>query len=187
MNDVDRVTYRAEGQDYRLGLLLRRMRSLVTIEHREAAAHVLVVTSGWPDEDDPAHCVFIQRQMESLRMHGVRYDTLLIHTHRSKLAYLVAVARVAAANLSRRKYRLVHAHGGEAALPALMYRRAPLLVSYLGGDLLGNSYRADARVPVSGRVRRTVISRVPASRERRSRSRAKWRRRCLRMSSIEIA
>ncbi len=157
IDDVDRVTYRAKGQDYRLALLLRRMRSLVTLEHREAAAHVLVVTSGWPDEDDPAHCVFIQRQMDSLRMHGVRYDTLLIHAYRSKLAYLVAFARLAAANFSGRKYRLVHAHGGEAALPALMYRRAPLLVSYLGGDLLGNSYRADARVPVSGRMRRTLI------------------------------
>ena len=122
-------------------------------------ANVLVVTSGWPRPEAPSHCVFIRRQMDSLADRGVRYETLLIHGYRSPAAYAVAALRLALLNLRPRRYVLVHAHGGEAALVACLYRRAPCLVSYLGGDLLGNSYRPDSVVPLGGRIRRWIIRR----------------------------
>jgi glycosyltransferase involved in cell wall biosynthesis len=50
----------------------------------------------------------------------------------------------------------VHAHGGEAALAARFYWRAPLLVSYLGTDLLGWELE-DGTVPLRHRLRRLMI------------------------------
>jgi teichuronic acid biosynthesis glycosyltransferase TuaC len=114
------------------------IRPLLTLERQDPDAVVLVVTSGWPNEDNDAYCVFIKRQVESLVDRGVRFDVLFIRGYRSKLAYLLAALQLAYWSVAgRRHYRLVHAHGGEAALAAWFYRRAPLLVSYLGDDLLG--------------------------------------------------
>jgi glycosyltransferase involved in cell wall biosynthesis len=53
----------------------------------------------------------------------------------------------------------VHAHSGEAAAVAACYWRAPLLVSYLGDDLLG-SPRLDASVSPVWKLRRTVVRRL---------------------------
>ena len=137
--------------------ILRRASALVTLERIHGDADVLVVTSGWPRAENPAHCVFVRRQMDSLAERGVRYETLFIHGYRSPLAYFVAAARLAALNARAPRYRVVHAHGGEAALAAYCYRRGPVVVSYLGGDLLGNSYRPDATMSLGARVTRRTI------------------------------
>jgi glycosyltransferase involved in cell wall biosynthesis len=130
---------------------------LLTFERRDPHAEVLVVTNGWPNEDNETYCVFIKRQMESLIGRGLRCDVLFIRGYRSQLAYPLAALRLAAWSLRRnRRYRLVHAHSGEAALAATFYRRSPLLVSYLGDDLLGTP-RADGVVPLIGRIRRSIF------------------------------
>jgi teichuronic acid biosynthesis glycosyltransferase TuaC len=101
-------------------------------------ADVLVVTSSWPLREKPAYGVFIKRQLDSLEAAGVHCDVFLIHGYRSRVAYPVAALRLAALAASRRRrYRVVHAHGGEAATVAWFYRAAPLIVSYCGDDLLG--------------------------------------------------
>lgn len=131
--------------------------ALLTLERSDPHADVLVVTSGWPNEDNPTYCVFIKRQMESLVERGLHCDVLFIRGYRSPLAYLLAALRLASWSLGRRRrYRLVHAHSGEAALSAAFFRRAPLLVSYLGDDLLGTP-RADGVVPIIGRIRRAIF------------------------------
>lgn len=135
----------------------RRAPDLVTLERIHEDADVLVVTSGWPRPENPVHCVFIRRQMDSLADRGVRYETLFIHGYRSRLAYFIAAARLAALNGRAPRYRLVHAHGGEAALAAYCYRRGPVLASYLGGDLLGNAYTPDAGMTVGARLTRAII------------------------------
>lgn len=132
-------------------------RPFVTLEHEDPGAEVLVVTSGWPNEDDETYCVFVKRQMESLMRRGVRCDVLFIRGYRSSLAYIVAALRLAWWSVTRkRSYRLVHAHSGEAALAAAFYRRAPLLVSYLGDDLLGPP-DAHGHVPLRNRLRRGLF------------------------------
>jgi glycosyltransferase involved in cell wall biosynthesis len=129
-------------------------RPLVTFEREDPNAEVLVVTSGWPNEDIETYCVFIKRQVESLIRLGIRCDVLFVRGYRSPLAYPLAALRLAAWSITgRRRYRLVHAHSGEAAAAATFYRRAPLLVSYLGDDLLGTP-RADGAVPLVSRIRR---------------------------------
>lgn len=132
-------------------------RRLLTFEHEDPNADVLVVTSGWPNEDNEAYCIFIKRQMETVIERGVRCDVLFIRGYRSALAYPFAAVRLALWSLgARRRYRFVHAHSGEAALAAGFYSRAPLLVSYLGDDLLGTP-RANGGIPLIGRIRRAVI------------------------------
>jgi glycosyltransferase involved in cell wall biosynthesis len=135
-----------------------RRTGLLTLERRDPRSEVLVVTNGWPNEDNETYCVFIKRQMDSLVERGLRCDVLFIRGYRSQLAYPLAALRLAAWSLrgNRRRYRLVHAHSGEAALAAAFYRRCPLLVSYLGDDLLGTP-RADGVVPLIGRIRRSIF------------------------------
>jgi len=133
------------------------LRGLVTFELEDPAADVLVVTSGWPDPDNETYCVFIKRQVESLVERGLHCDVLFIRGYLSRLAYVLGAVRLAGWSISgRRRYRLVHAHGGEAALPATFFRRAPLLVSYMGDDLLGTP-RPDGRVGLRSRLRRSLF------------------------------
>jgi teichuronic acid biosynthesis glycosyltransferase TuaC len=128
---------------------------LVTLVVSEDDADVLVVTSAWPRPDRSKYGIFIARQVESLRQRGARSDVLFVRGYRSPLAYVSAAALLLLWNLKRR-YRLVHAHGGEASLPARFYMRAPLLISYLGDDLLG-SQRSDGVVPTRRRLRSLLL------------------------------
>jgi glycosyltransferase involved in cell wall biosynthesis len=132
-------------------------KSLVTLEFRDADPDVLVITNGWPHEEDETYCVFIKRQTESLAARGLRCDVLFIRGYRSRLAYLIAAARLARWSCAdSHRYALVHAHGGEAAVAAVFYWRCPLLVSYLGDDLLGTA-NVDGSMSVAHRIRRTII------------------------------
>jgi glycosyltransferase involved in cell wall biosynthesis len=135
-----------------------KSKALLTLERKEPRPEVLVVTSGWPNEDDGTFGIFIKRQMESLIERGLRCDVLFVRGYRSPFAYPLAALRLFSWSLpgAHRRYRLLHAHGGEAALAAAFYRRAPLLVSYLGSDLLG-APRADGEVYLARRIRRAVI------------------------------
>jgi glycosyltransferase involved in cell wall biosynthesis len=148
---------RPAGESQLLPSSCLKPRPLVTFEHEDDNADVLVVTSGWPNADDETYCVFIKRQVESLIALGLRCDVLFIRGYRSPTAYGIAAQKLAAWSGGRRRpYRLVHAHSGEAALAAAFYRGAPLLVSYLGDDLLGTP-RADGAVPLHRRLRRGAI------------------------------
>jgi teichuronic acid biosynthesis glycosyltransferase TuaC len=134
-----------------------KTRSIVTWERQDSQADVLVVTTAWPEADDEMYGIPVKRQMETLFRRGLRCDVLYIRGYRSPLAYFVGALRLASWGLTgRRRYRLVHAHGGEAALVATFYRRAPVLVTYLGSDLLG-APRRDGVVPLLWRLRRAGI------------------------------
>jgi teichuronic acid biosynthesis glycosyltransferase TuaC len=130
---------------------------LVTLEREDPDANVLMVTSGWPTEDTESYGVFVKRQVDSLIDRGLRCDVLFVRGYRSPLAYPLAALRLGAWSFAkRRRYKIVHAHGGEAALAATFYRRAPLLVSYLGSDLLGTP-RANGYIPLVSRIRRRLL------------------------------
>lgn len=116
-----------------------------------------MVTNAWPRDDDPGYGIFIKRQVESLRELGVRFDVMFVRGYISKRAYGIAAASLAELSQSKRaRYQLVHAHGGETALSAAAYRRAPVLVSYLGLDILG-SQTGDGRISFASRARATVL------------------------------
>jgi teichuronic acid biosynthesis glycosyltransferase TuaC len=130
---------------------------LVAFERDGDGATVLVVACVASTPERPHYCIFIRRQVESIRRLGLRCDLISIAGYRTPRAYAAAAKSLAAMSRSRsRQYALIHAHGGETALAASAYRRAPLLVSYLGSDLLG-SPNADGRLSLEWRLRSRVI------------------------------
>lgn len=129
---------------------------LVSFERRDVDAEVLIVTNGWPHDADPTYCIFVKRQVDELSAAGLRCDVLFIHGYKTVIAYVVGVLALLGMSLRRGRYRLVHAHGGEAALASSWYLRAPVIASYLGDDLLGR-HRADGSVSLRGRAKRALI------------------------------
>src|SRR5919204_503584 len=118
---------------------------LVTFEVRDADPRVLVVTNLWPHENDPAYGIFVKRQVDSLRSRGVRVDVLFVRGYVTPTAYAAGALTLAKLSRAGRPgYELVHVHGGETVLSAIAYRRAPIVASYLGDDLLGTR-KADGR------------------------------------------
>lgn len=131
-------------------------RGLFTREQTDPDARVLVVTNMWPNDERPDYGIFVKRQVESLMAAGLRCDVFFIRGYRSAVAYPLAALRLLAWNLRQHRYVLVHGHGGETALVARFYMRAPVLISYCGDDLLGTP-RANGSVPLGHRMRRWVL------------------------------
>jgi glycosyltransferase involved in cell wall biosynthesis len=95
--------------------------------------HVLMVTYPVPGPADASTMAPIARQIESLRAIGVVVDVLEV-TGIPKLKYLQTLpalwARV-------RRVDLVHAHYGYYGWLARMQFRKPVVISFMGSDLLG--------------------------------------------------
>jgi glycosyltransferase involved in cell wall biosynthesis len=130
---------------------------LVRFIEQDEDAQVLVVTNMWPDSHRPMYGIFVQRQVESLRALGVRFDVLSIRGNTSARAYPAAAARLLSSTLGwRGRYRLVHAHAAEAAMAARFHVGTPMLVSYVGDDVLGDR-RSDGTLTLNGRVRSSFV------------------------------
>jgi glycosyltransferase involved in cell wall biosynthesis len=101
-----------------------------------AGRRVLFVTNMWPEESRPYYGSFIASQARSLTARGVDVDVLSVRGYLGVRAY--ARAMLALPRVSRRApYDLVHVHYGHTALAAIGVPKRPLVVSYCGGDLLG--------------------------------------------------
>jgi glycosyltransferase involved in cell wall biosynthesis len=101
-----------------------------------ASFSVLVVTNLWPTEADPGYGSFVKAQMESLRPLGVEFDVLYINGRESKWNYLRGVHQVRR-QLRAKRYDLIHAHFGLSGWVARMQSRVPVVVSFMGDDVLG--------------------------------------------------
>lgn len=133
------------------------MQNLVTFERRDPEATVLVLTNMWPRHGREASGIFVERQVNSLIEAGIRCDVVVVHGHRSPRAYGAAAFRLfVLAIQQRRRYELVHAHGGETAFAARCYWRAPLVISFCGSDLLG-AIGANGSISPAWRIRRRLV------------------------------
>lgn len=129
----------------------------MTLERDSPASPVLVVAALAETPNFSHGGIFTRRQINSVRRLGIHCDVMAIAGYRTPLAYPIAAAKLAQLSLNgQHRYSLVHAHGGETALAATAYRGAPLVVSYLGSDVLGHP-RRNGQVPISRRLRSTVI------------------------------
>src|SRR5947208_8820247 len=115
-----------------------------------ASYRVLVVTNLWPYEGDPSYGCFVQAQMESLRPLGVEYDVLFINGRESRWNYARAVPELWR-RLRRNDYDLIHAHMGLAGCVARCQWRLPVVVSFLGNDVLGK-FNRKGRISLLGRL-----------------------------------
>jgi glycosyltransferase involved in cell wall biosynthesis len=126
-----------------------------------SAIRVLVVSNLWPYAGDPSYGCFVRGQMESLRPFGVDYSILFINGRASKAAYWKSVGRLQTM-LRADSFDLVHAHMGLSGLVARCQLRLPLVVSFLGNDVLGK-FTHIGRVTVYDRFLMTssfVLSRM---------------------------
>ncbi len=117
-----------------------------------ASYRVLVVTNLWPYDGDPGYGSFVQAQMESLRSLGVEFDALFINGRESRWNYLRTIAEMRR-RLRQKRYDLIHAHFGLSGWVARCQFRLPVVVSFMGDDVLGRFGR-DGRVTLYGRALR---------------------------------
>lgn len=116
---------------------------------QRAPCRVLVVTNLWPYVADPGYGAFVQAQMESLRAQGAEYDVLFINGRESKWNYLRGIGQLRK-RLKDGSYDLIHAHFGLSGWVARFQFRLPVVVSFLGDDVLGRP-RRDGSTTLYGR------------------------------------
>ncbi len=109
---------------------------------------VLMVTSQLPRPGRPGRMAPVARQIDSVRAVGIEVDVLEIGGGLPRLRYLQAVPR-----LQRRAPRvdLIHAHFGYSGWVARTQFGRPVVVSFMGSDLLGDT-DARGRTTTFGRL-----------------------------------
>lgn len=103
---------------------------------------VLVATAMYPSEERPAFGTFVRTQVESLRAIGVDVEPFVLDGRSRKMMYPAAVPELRRVLASDPTIDVVHAHYGYVGLVARAQRRAPVVVTFHGDDLLGT---VDAR------------------------------------------
>lgn len=117
---------------------------------------VLMVTSQWPDEENPNRVPFIVRQVDYLREAGVHLDVFYFIGRWHPIRYLKAaqeVRRRAAA------YDVVHARFAQAGLVALPQKHAPVVITYGGTDVLGRRNQ-EGRLTLGGWIQQQIAQYV---------------------------
>ena len=122
------------------------------------ALRVLYVTNMWPDETQPWRGPYIRRQADSLARVGVDLDVLPIRGYASRGAYTSA-ARETLRRTREGGYDVVHAHYGHSGVVARVQRRAPLVVSFYGDDLLATRTE-DGSLTTRSRVEAAVFKQL---------------------------
>jgi glycosyltransferase involved in cell wall biosynthesis len=144
---------------------------------------VLAVTNMWPTEADPSYGIFVKEQMDSLRPLGVDYDVFFVHGRESRWNYLRGIWQVRK-RLRAKRYDLIHAHFGLAGWVARFQLRVPIVMTFLGDDVLGRP-RRDGSITPMGRffqITSFVLARLVSEVTVLSRD----MRRVLRLDSAEI-
>ena len=98
---------------------------------------VLFVSSMWPTDERPDYGSFVASQARSLEAAGVLVDVLAIRGDTSMAAYPASRSRIVRLTRSG-AYDLVHVHTGHAATVGVLRVGCPVVLSYVGGDLLGH-------------------------------------------------
>ena len=110
---------------------------------------ILVVTNLWPTEADPGYGSFVKAQMDSLCPLGVEYEVLFVDGRRSRWNYLRAIGELRR-RLRAAHFDLIHAHFGLSGWVARCQARVPVVVSFMGDDVLGRPV-CSGRITLYGR------------------------------------
>jgi glycosyltransferase involved in cell wall biosynthesis len=108
---------------------------------------VLAVTNMWPTEADPSYGIFVKEQMDSLRPLGVDYDVFFVNGRESRWNYLRGTWQIRN-QLRKKKYDLIHAHFGLAGWVARFQFQVPIVMTFLGDDVLGRPRRDGSITPM---------------------------------------
>lgn len=99
----------------------------------------LWVTNLWPDHIRPGKGSFINSQARSLVDEGVEVDLIYVPGYRSRLEYARGIGRLHR-KLRKNEYDVIHAHFGYSGIMAETQRALPVVISFLGADLLGQPF-----------------------------------------------
>ena len=113
---------------------------------------VLAVVNTFPSDTDPGN-PSIKEQLLALQERGVHIDLLIIETS-DKKSYLNVAWRLFLLTFQKRRYCLIHAYYGLCGLLALLQFKYPIIVTFLGSDLLNskNGRYVPSRDSVIGRI-----------------------------------
>lgn len=113
---------------------------------------VLVVTNAFPTDSTPGN-PSIKEQLLALQRRGVHIDLLIIETSNKK-AYIKTAWRLFLLTFQKRRYNIVHTYYGLCGLLALLQFKYPIIVTFLGSDLLNskNGHYVPSRDCVIGRI-----------------------------------
>lgn len=95
---------------------------------------VLMVTAQLPTSSNPASMIFVLRQVEALRRAGIEVDVLEIEGPKA-IKYPLSILRL---RKSLASVDIVHAHYGYSGWVARCQRHKPVVISFIGSDLLGS-------------------------------------------------
>lgn len=98
--------------------------------------HILMLTNVYPTPKYPGRATFIKGQIDSIKREGIGITVRYIAAIDGRSAFIKMVPRILLDSLSG-KYDLIHAHYGTSGVVARLQWRLPVIVSYLGSDLLG--------------------------------------------------
>jgi glycosyltransferase involved in cell wall biosynthesis len=97
---------------------------------------VLVATAMYPSEERPFFGTFVRTQVQSLQRAGVDAEPFVLEGRSRKLMYAQAVPKLRH-RLAADPVDLVHAHYSYVGFVARTQRRAPVVLTFHGSDLLG--------------------------------------------------
>lgn len=103
---------------------------------------VLVATNTFPSEARPGDTPSIKDQVDDLMRLGVSVEILYIDSRR-KINYLVGALKLFSLSFTPKKYDLIHAFYGHTGVLAKLQKKYPVIVTFLGSDLLG---KKDSRI-----------------------------------------
>ncbi len=112
---------------------------------------VLVVTNMYPAPGRPALGIFVQEQVESLRVRGLTVDVFFVDGPASKLNYLRGIFRFRR-QIARQRYDLVHAHYVFSAIIARVQRGLPVVATFHSGEVLEGPFQRTLSRLVSARI-----------------------------------
>lgn len=98
---------------------------------------VLMVTNIYPTEAYPARGSFVKGQVDSIRKEGVDVDVEYVNAIDGRMAFPRSAIRIFKHSFLN-NFDLIHAHYGTSGIISRLQWRKPVVVSYLGSDILGN-------------------------------------------------
>ena len=99
--------------------------------------HILAVTNTYPTAEKPGDTPQIRDQLEALKLRGIQVDLLYIDRYKFKwLSYAQAAWKITMLSFQTKRYDLIHAYYGHCGLLARLQFKYPIIVTYLGSDLL---------------------------------------------------
>lgn len=97
---------------------------------------ILVVTNTYPTTERPGDSPQIKDQVEALAMRGAEVDLMYVDRYKGKWSYAEAAWRIFRLSFESERYDLIHAYYGHCGVLARLQSRYPVIVTFLGSDLL---------------------------------------------------